>query len=372
MAITFSASMLEYINSCKRSYFYKYIEKPYVRTNPYMALGILLHRMFERYYNLNFKTKESFQGQYAHEWNNVCSGESKIVNRVWVHDEEKREEILEAFLWAGYNMLGKFFDKHKEKRDELEERRRELKQNIMQKYEEEFLQQNSLFRTTKKEIRKATKGIINDEYKREKNRLFPKIEELIKFQYEGYKLLAKIDRIDILNREYYVTDNKTGKKLIEPFKNHQFTIYYLAVLDKFGKPPKAMIRSYIRLDTDQIVVLGEEHFRYLKTDLEEATRFLKEIHQALGIVRSKKRKQKKQGAGSIILLPCEEQELEIAENILDIKGFKPRQEGQCYFCDFHKLCEDQIKNRESELKKIQNANQLENKIEEFWSEIDFE
>jgi len=374
MEMRFSASMLECINSCKRSYFYKYVEKPDVKTNPYMALGMVLHLMFEAYYKSNFKSKESFQKRYAYEWNNACKEENERTKGIWVHDESEREKILDCFFWTGYHMAGKFYNKHKDKRNELEEIRIKLKKDITQKHEEEYLQQQtlSLFRTTKTRVKKLIKDRIKEDYEINKDNLFPQIEKQIKFQWEGYNLIAKIDRIDILDAEYYITDYKTGKNLNEPFKDHQFTIYYLAVLDKFGKPPRGMIKSYIRRDEDQIVLIGEEHFNYLKNDLKEATNFLKEVHPALRTVRYRKKKQKTKGGEDLLFLPFENQELESSRKILDIKRFKPEKEGKCYFCNYHQLCGDQIEKRENELKTIQEMNGLEEMIERFWKEIDLE
>ena len=371
MGIRFSPSILECIDSCKRLYFYKYIVKPDVKTNPHIALGIILHRMFDRYYKVKFRDEESFLRQYGYEWNKICRGESEFVRGIWVHNEEERGEILDGFFWTGWHILSRFYNRHKEKRDELEEVGKNLKQSIKQKFERAYLKQDSLVNITKKQLEKATKSKIKREYEIERRKLFPRVEKSIDFEWEGFDLTGKIDRIDKEDGEFFVTDYKTGKKEVGLYDNHQFTIYYFAILNEFGKIPKGMIRSYVRLGKDIPVILGEEHFDYLKRDLENATIFLKEIHGALQISRGRKRFEKKQEKKNMIALPFEDLELEWANNILDIRRFKPRREGQCYFCDYNVLCGDQIKNREEELRKIQNINELEDKIENFWSEIEF-
>lgn len=370
--VVFSPSILECIDNCKRLYFYRYVKKPDVKTNPHIALGMILHRMFDRYYKINFKTKESFLKQYAHEWNNVCIGESKYVKGIWFHNEEERSEILDNYFWIGWHTLSRFYHKHKEKRDELEELRKNLKQNIKQKVEGEYLRQESLDKVTKKQLEKETRSIIKRDYEIEKRKLFPKIEKSIDFQWECFDLTGKIDRIDKKDGEISITDYKTGKKEVGLYDNHQFTIYYLAVLNEFGKAPKDMIRSYIRLDKDIPVILGDEHFDYLKNDLEQATIFLREVYGALGVSRKRKKLEKKQEKKNMIVLPFEDPELEWANSVLDIKRFKPRREGQCYFCDYHIICSDQIKDREEELRKIHGIEELEDRIESFWDEIEFE
>ncbi|MBU2634576.1 MAG: PD-(D/E)XK nuclease family protein [Nanoarchaeota archaeon] len=370
--VRFSASMLDCVNVCKRVYYYRYVDKPEVNTNPHIALGTVLHRMFDRFYRNYFKSEESFLKQYAHEWNKACQGESDIVKGIWIYDEGNRDEILNSFFWIGWHIGSKFYNRHEDKREELEEKRIELKDNIKRKVEGSYLRQDSLVNVTKKQIVKATKNIIKDEYNIERAKLFPWVESAIKFQWEGFDLVAKIDRIDKLNREHYITDYKTGKKIDESYRNHQFTIYYLAALNEFGKPPKGMIKSFVRLGKDIPVVFGDEHFQYLKDDLEEASRFLKEISEALEISRKRKRLTKKQKKKGIIALPFEDLELEWANDVLNIHKFRPRREGQCFFCDYNSLCKDQIENREEELRKINNADELEDRIESFWNEIEFE
>lgn len=370
--VVFSASMLDCIDSCKRLYFYRYVAKPDVKTNPHTALGTILHRMFDRYYKINFKTEESFLKQYAHEWNNACIGESDYVRGIWVHNEEERDKILEGFFWTGWHTLGRFYDIHKEKRKELERRRVELKDIIKSSIEGDILRQSSLFKGTKRQLERSIKARIGREYEIEKLKLFPRVERKIEFQWREFDLTAKIDRIDKLNGEIYITDYKTGRKIEEPFRSHQFTIYYLAVLNEFGKTPAGMIKSYLRLDKDIPVVLGEEHFQYLGDDLQDATTFLKEIPRALNISRGRKRLAKKEKKKNMIVLPFEDPELEWANGVLDIKRFKPRRQGQCYFCDYHMLCEDQLKNRDEELRKIHNVSELEDRIENFFGEIEFE
>jgi len=82
-----SASKITTYKGCPLAYYLKYVEHVDVPEDARVVFGKVIHSMLDKFYELNFKSADSFVGAWRFNWFRACSGEALT---------EKRKEIFKV------------------------------------------------------------------------------------------------------------------------------------------------------------------------------------------------------------------------------------------------------------------------------------
>ena len=260
-----SASKITTYKGCSFAYYLKYEKHEKVPENLRMTFGKRIHYMLERFYDVKYKSADSFANFWKYDWFQTVTGEflkgkqkkeletkdylyivrnketkereekiMKIGSHVDVSPFEDVPGIIFGYMKLGESILKKFYIKHKNRTPPLEK--------------------ESCF------------GVKKDDL----------------FNINGHLIRGVFDRIDLVNGEYYITDYKTDKSspVKDSFYLHrssQFTLYSYAFRKIFSEreckniKEKAMLfyhlRDGIRYETHR----SEKDYDYLKFILDEVS-----------------------------------------------------------------------------------------------------
>lgn len=243
-----SATKLATYEGCSLVYFLKYIAHEKVQVNARLLFGKHIHYMLEDFYKKNFKSEESFVNSGKYRWRALASGEflkgkqkENLVTKIHklnngyelkignhVNFGENPVGIYFAFRNLGNSLLESFYRKHKGKKPP-------------KKVEFAF-------------------GVRNDS----------------PFKINGHLVRGAIDRIDNLNKTWYITDYKTDKKSPEENnfildRNPQFTIYSYAFREIFQEKEDAILYYHLRSGKVFKTKRTEKDFDYLKSLLDKVS-----------------------------------------------------------------------------------------------------
>ncbi len=249
-----SPSKITTYKGCPLAYFLKYVEHVKVPDNVRLVFGKRIHYLLDRFYEVNFKSPDSFAGFWFGDWRRTISGEhlrGKAKRELQVkeypymgRDEHgnKVEKILKVGnhvdlgdnpvgVFFGYSNLGssilkRFFERHKQKPPPLERER------AFGKRKDEPLEIN------------------------------------------GHPVTGVFDRIDEMSGEFYITDYKTdkaspGNNSFILHRHPQFTFYSMAFRMLFGKAEKALLFYHLRTGQVFQTFRSEKDFDYVKRLIDE-------------------------------------------------------------------------------------------------------
>jgi RecB family exonuclease len=237
-----SSSKIGTLFGCPQAYKLKYIDHVKVPTNIKVAFGAAIHYMLEEFYKKNFKSTETFLNKWDFYWTLACSQKNideinpkikkyyekirKRYGEVYVHNEEARRYIIAAYKRIGKNILTKFYIRHKNKPKPFE------------------------------------------------------FEKRFNMNVNSFRLQGIIDRIDEFKGGLCITDYKTDKKcpkendlLIR--KNHQLTIYYLALKELYNCDPTAIFMYHLRSGKVIPTIRTKKDIDFLENTLEKAEKIVK-------------------------------------------------------------------------------------------------
>ncbi|HRZ85518.1 MAG TPA: PD-(D/E)XK nuclease family protein [Candidatus Paceibacterota bacterium] len=241
-----SASKITTYKGCSFAYFLSYIQHEKVPSNVKLVFGKSIHYMLDKFYDVNFKSPESFAGYWRHYWFSTVGGSflrGKERERLTVSEYEfgskKREApgILKigSHVNLGPEPVGVFFGYMK------------LGDNILKRFYERHKNQKP------PEKKESAFGNKKDEL----------------FSIAGHPVRGVFDRIDEKEGKWYITDYKTDKSCPEKdaftlHRHPQFTIYSLAFRELFGKKETAILYYHLRSGNIFKTHRSEQDYEYIK------------------------------------------------------------------------------------------------------------
>jgi len=206
-----SASKITTYKGCPLAYFLKYVEHVNVAEDVRAVFGKVIHSMLDKFYELNFKSADSFAGAWRFNWFRACSGETLTGKRKEIF------KINEYPLSNGTIRLGTHvkFCKPNSDADPV---------GIFFGY------------------MKLGENILKGFYEQFKDRPPPILREAafevnIKGNHRNHNVIVIYDRIDLKNGLPIIGDYKTDKtspeespeeKAFQLHRHPQFTLYSLA------------------------------------------------------------------------------------------------------------------------------------------------
>lgn len=103
----YSASKITTYKGCPLAYYLKYVRHEIVPEDVRRSFGKVVHSMLDKFYELNYKSADSFAGAFKFNWFRYCSGESlseKLKNRFKVIEypgEEGKSLRLSTYITFG-------------------------------------------------------------------------------------------------------------------------------------------------------------------------------------------------------------------------------------------------------------------------------
>jgi RecB family exonuclease len=232
--LTLSASKIALWHSCPMAFFLRYVEpQPDNKESMNLTFGKAIHFMLDRFYEVYYKSPDSFANYWKYYWSATCSGgflkgkkkeNTKIIEYPLRGDKTLR--IREDINTYHPKPAGEFFGYMK------------LGENILKNFYEKNIK-------LQKPVYREKRIVVN---------IF------------GYNVIVIFDRIDKLNGYWYITDYKTDKNF-DVFIIHrspQFTICSKAFREHFNETEENIL--YYRLRTGKIYESkrSEGDYNYLK------------------------------------------------------------------------------------------------------------
>ena len=234
---------------CGLSYYLQYVAHEKIASNVRLVFGKEIHHMLEQFYKKNFKSEDSFVNSWKYRWFSSISGDflkGKQKRELQVKEIKTSENFtlkigdhvdLEDWdpvaTFFGYKSLGekilrRFYQRHKDKDPPLY-------------IEYPF-------------------GIKKDK----------------PVEIYGHKIRGIFDRIDFLDKKWYITDYKTDKSSPEKdsFTLHrypQFTLYSNAFGKIFGEKEEAILYYHLRSGRVFKTHRSEKDYEYLKKLLDSVS-----------------------------------------------------------------------------------------------------
>lgn len=238
---TLSASKITTWFGCNLAFYLKYILHSEVTENVRLSFGKAIHYILNRFYEVNYKSDESFVKFWKFYWYSVVAGDflkGKKKEKLQTEEYELKNGFkfkLGNHINFGEDPVGVFFGYKR------------LGESILKKF-----------------------------YNRHKN-LPPPImrEERHTIDINGHKVIVIFDRVDEYKGETYLTDYKTDKSCPdkESFVLHrhpQFTLCSLAFRKIFGRQEDAILYYHLRKSKLLETHRGEKDYDYIKMILDEA------------------------------------------------------------------------------------------------------
>jgi len=260
-----SATKMTTYQGCSMAYFLKYVCHEKVASSINLAFGREIHYMLEHFYDINFKSGETFTAAWRFRWGASVSGDFFKKNKKaelnvreipYRARNKETEEMEDRILRIGdhtnlYNFdnpLPTFFNLMK------------LGDQILERfYIRHIIEKDSSVESRKPPI-EVERGFGN------------KKEEPIKVG--DHLVLGYIDRIDERNGKWFITDYKTDKRGPEnnPFILHrhpQFTLYSHVFRELFGVVENAILYYHLRSGRVFETHRSDKDFDYLKRTLDQ-------------------------------------------------------------------------------------------------------
>ncbi len=262
-----SASKLTTFFGCPMAYYLKYVKHEWIPQNIRLLFGKSIHYMLDRFYEVSYKSAESFSNFWKYYWSGIISG--KFLEG----KDKERLKILE-YPFMGRNKSGKKTEKVLVVGNHV--KFNPIKKNKKGVYEEDPV--GEFFN-----YMRIGEDILKRFYKRHINKE-PPIEREKRYYINlfGHPFVAILDRVDKINGEYYLTDYKTDKfcPLKDSFILHrhpQFTVYSAVFRevfkDLFGKVVEKNI-LYYHLRTGNVLKTKRNQidYDYVKALMDTAQR----------------------------------------------------------------------------------------------------
>ncbi len=250
-----SPSKITTYKGCSFSYYLKYVMHERVPSNVRLMFGKNIHYLLERFYNVNYKSEESFIKFWKYYWTSGIAGDF-LKGREKKNLETEDFKLKENFIVKignhvdlGPEPLGVFFGYMK------------TGENILRKF---YSRHKHLPPPIEKE--KAF-GFKKDE----------------PFDIEGVLVRGVFDRIDKNEKGFYITDYKTDKNSPEKdsfvlHRNPQFTIYSYAFRKLFGEQEQAILYYHLRSGDVFKTYRSEKDFEYMKRLVNEVAEGISKDH----------------------------------------------------------------------------------------------
>src|SRR3989338_8184156 len=100
----FSASKLTTLFGCSLAFFLKYVRHEKIQEAPKLVFGKAMHYLLDRFYDVNFKSPESFAGFWKRYWFGIVGGE-------FLKGKAKKELQLDYYPFIGRDETGKRVEK---------------------------------------------------------------------------------------------------------------------------------------------------------------------------------------------------------------------------------------------------------------------
>lgn len=241
-----SASKIEIYKGCSLAYYLQYIKHEKVPRNVRLVFGKAIHYMLDRFYQVNYKSSDSFVKYWRYYWFSDIAGDF-LKGKEKDGLETKEFEVNRKFnikignhLDLGPEPVGVFFG-----------------------------------------YMKLGEGILREFYSRHKSREPPfekeksfgiKKDEPIDIA--GHLVRGVFDRIDNLDGRWFITDYKTDKSSPEKdsfvlHRSPQFTLYSYAFRELFETTEEALLYYHLRTGDIFKTYRSQKDYDYLKSLLDE-------------------------------------------------------------------------------------------------------
>lgn len=241
-----SPSKITTYKGCSFSYYLKYIMHEKVPSNVRLAFGKGIHYMLERFYDVNYKSAESFSKYWKYYWTSDVAGnflKGKEKKNLDVQEFDLKDDFkvrIGNHVDLGPEPVGVFFGYMR------------LGENILERF---YNRHKQLPPPIKKEF---AFGVKKDE----------------PFDIDGIPVRGVFDRIDENDKGAYITDYKTDKSSPEKdsfvlHRHPQFTIYSYAFRKLFGKEEEAILYYHLRSGNVFKTHRSEKDFDYIKRLINE-------------------------------------------------------------------------------------------------------
>ena len=208
-----SSSKITSYEFCPLHYYFMYISHEKVPEPSYFTFGKAIHYALKRFYDVKYKSRESFVKWWKYYWYVITLGIQFERDGKKVTKEELNEQV------SALENENKF-----------------------------------KFKNFWEVVHYANLGVRILENFYEKNLPKPKFyEKQFVIEHGGHKIRGIWDRIDEKDGEIILSDYKSDRKAPESkadlfllHRHPQFTIYDLAHIKKFGSPPRKIIFQHLR------------------------------------------------------------------------------------------------------------------------------
>lgn len=236
-----SPSKITTYKGCSFSYYLKYVLHEKVPSNVRLAFGKGVHYMLDRFYDVNYKSQDSFVKYWRYYWTKDIAGDflkGKEKKNLQTQEFQLKNDYLVKIgnhFDLGPEPIGVFFGYMK------------TGENILRRF---YTRHKPLPSPLKKE---SSFGVKKDE----------------PFNIDGIPVRGVFDRIDKTEKGYYITDYKTDKNSPEKdsfvlHRNPQFTIYSYAFREIFGEEENAILYYHLRSGDIFRTHRSEKDFDYIK------------------------------------------------------------------------------------------------------------
>jgi len=241
-----SASKITTYKGCSMAYFLQYIAHEQVPEDGRLIFGKAIHWMLERFYDVDYKSPESFAKFWKYYWFRQVSGEGlKGKQRANLHQQEfrlKGDFVVKVgnHVTLGQDPVGALFGYMR------------LGENILKRF---------YLRHKLKPHPHATEYSFGG-----------KKSEILEIA--GVPIRVIFDRVDQMNGDWYITDYKTDKRSPkeDAFTLHrhpQFTLYSWAFRKLFNADEKAILYYHLRSGEVLKTHRSEDDYSYLQRLVEE-------------------------------------------------------------------------------------------------------
>tara|TARA_Y100000310_G_scaffold323648_1_gene384347 strand:+ start:1332 stop:2324 length:993 start_codon:yes stop_codon:yes gene_type:complete len=245
-----SASKITTLFGCSMAYFLHYVEHVRVPSGVQLVFGKSQHYMLDRFYDVNYKSAETFSNFWKYYWFKQCVGE-------FLKGKEKKNTEIIEYPYNGKDDNGKKVEKKLRLGDHV-------------KFYENPV--GEFFGYMKLGTNILTR-FYNRHYKEklEDGDRKPPIEREKRYYIDlfGHPVIAILDRIDKYKGEYYLSDYKTDKNppKTDSFVLHrhpQFTLYSKVFRQVFNATEKNILYYHLRSGEILRTKRSQKDYDYLK------------------------------------------------------------------------------------------------------------